>query len=458
MELLERSPGHEEIPGRFVIDSRFAYLPPMPPQHVPEAPPETLRRSLRLVDVAALGVNGVIGTGIFFLPGKVAAMLGPAAVVTFVISAVMCGLLVFCFAEVPSRFRTTGGPMLYAEAAFGRTTGFVVGWLGWPARLASGGALANALFIAAVTLFPAVQDHRTLFLIAAIAVFAGVNAAGVALGAGVTNFFTAAKLLPILLLIGVGVFHIRGELFLPFAPHGFGETGAATLIILYAFVGFETLTVPAGEMRDPVRTIPRALLLVMGLVTIVYLLIWVVCAGVLPGLAGADNPVADAAAVILGPVGGTIVAAGIFISVLGVNAGLALVAPRYLYALSHEGMLPAQLGRVHPRTRTPVTAIAVTATLILALALTGSFAELAMMSIAARLAEYVATSAAMLRFRATRPNEPPAFRAPAGPIVAVLAIGLSLWLLVQSNPVRLAWGGVAIAVGLALHLPLRRRA
>jgi amino acid transporter len=243
----------------------------------------------------------------------------------------------------------------------------------------------------------------------------------------------------------------------PFAPHGYGDIGGATLVILFAFVGFEVVSVPAGEMRDPVRSLPRALILVMAMVTVIYLLLWAVCAGTLPELAGAENPVADAANVILGPLGGTMIAAGIFVSVLGVNSASALVAPRCLYAVARDGMLPGFLAFVHPRTRTPVAAIAGTAALTLLLALSGSFVQLAVMSMVARMAQYLATCGALLRLRATRPDDPPGFRAPAGPAVAILAMLLCAWLLAESDPRHLMWGAVAVVAGLALHLPFRRR-
>ena len=421
----------------------------------PDQPSEPLRRSLKLFDIVALGVNGVIGTGIFFLPGKVAAMMGPAALLTFLISAILCSLLILCFAELASRFTATGGPMLYAEAAFGRTAGFVVGWLSWLTRTIAWAALANGLFTAASTLVPGVESHRVAFLAATIAALGGVNVIGVALGSRITNVITIAKLLPILILIVAGITHIRGELFVPFAPQGFGELGAATLVILFAFVGFETVTIPAGEMCEPTRCIPRALILVMSLVTVTYLLLWAVCAGTLPQLAGAANPVADAAVVILGPIGGTMIAVGIFVSVLGVNSATALVAPRALYALARDGMLPRFLAGVHPRTGTPVAAIVVTSGLTLLLAASGSFVELALMSMVARMTQYYATCGALIRLRATRPDEPPAFRAPAGRAVAVLAMLVCTWLLVEADPRHLAWGAVAIVAGLALHFIAR---
>lgn len=421
----------------------------------PTAGGERLRRSLRLIDVAALGLNGVIGTGIFFLPGEAAALLGPASLVPFLISAVLCSLVVLCFAEVSSRFDATGGPMLYAAEAFGTTAGFVVGWLTWLTRLTAWAALANALLTATASLVPGVMDYRIVFLVSTIGVLAVVNVFGVSLGASVMNVVTVAKLLPIVALIGVGVFWIRGDLFVPFAPRGLGDMGEATLIILYAFVGFELLTVLAGETREPTRVLPRALLIVMVVTTAVYLLLWAVCTGTLPELAGAASPVADAAAVVLGSRGGAVMALAILVSAFGVNAACALVAPRCLYVLAHRRMLPAPFGWVHHVYRTPVVAIVVTAGLTLALAISGSFVQLAVLSVIARLTQYVTTCAAMLWFRARRPAEAPDFRAPGGAVTAVSAISLCGWLLFEGGVGNLLWGAIAVAVGLGFHLPLR---
>jgi amino acid transporter len=425
------------------------------PLHGNEGRPETLKRSLGLMSVVAIGLNGVIGTGIFFLPGNVAGMLGPASVLTFLVSAFLCTLLVLCFAEVGSRFSGTGGPMLYSHVAFGDASGFMVGWLTWVVRITAWGALSNGLVTAISTMMPAAQDYRVAIIVVLIATLSAINIIGVKMGAGVTNFFTAAKLIPLVFFVAIGVFHIRGDLFTPFAPHGFGEIAPATLIILYAFVGFEVLTIPAGEMRDPQKSVPQALILVMSFVSIFYLLIWAVCTGTLSTLAGSESPVAEAAMEFMGPRGGGLIAFGIFLSVLGINAGSALVSPRCLYALAHEGYIPRPIGWVHPRTRTPVAAILITAAVTLVIALSGSYLELAIISVIARFAQYIPTCLAVLYFRWKRPDEVPGFRVPGGPVVPVLAIALCVWLLAESEPRQLFWGLVALVAGLVIYLPMR---
>ena len=422
----------------------------VPPPQTGTAP-EPLNRSLGLWDVVAIGINGVIGTGIFLLPGSVAAMMGPAALVTYLISALLCTFVVLCFAEVGSRFRGTGGPMLYTQSAFGELPGFLVGWFIWLTRITAWGALANGMVAAATALWPAAHDYRVAIIVVLISALAATNIAGVSVGARVTNFFTGAKLLPIGIFLAIGLFHIRRDLFTPFSPVGFGEIAPTTMVILWAFVGFEILTVPAGEMRNPRRSVPRALVLTMLTVSAVYLLIWAVCTGTLPTLAGSENPVAESAIEFLGPRGGALIAFGILLSVLGINAGNALVAPRALYALAHKGFLPRRLAWVHPGRKTPVVSILVTSGATLALALSGSYIELAVVSVVARFAQYIPTCLAVLYFRKKLPDDPPGFRVGGGPIVPVLAVALCFWLLIESEPRRLLWGFAGLVAGLFIY-------
>ncbi len=421
---------------------------------------EGLRRELKLRDVVAIGINGIVGTGIFFLPGQAAALLGPAALLTFLIAAAAALSMVFCLAEAGSRFRGTGGPMRYAQAAFGDLTGFSVGWMAVVTRFAAWGALSNAMVTALDVLLPGAADYRTVILCALFAGLATVNIAGIRWTAVVTNFFTLAKLLPILFFIGFGLFHLEVDLYRPFAPQGYSNLGAGTLLIFFAFAGFELLPVPAGEMRNPRKSVPRALFLVMALVIVVYLGIWAVCAGTLPTLAGSESPVSDAAAVFLGPAGALLVSLGILMSVLGVNAATSLSASRFLYALGAAGQIPRIFGRVSPRTGAPVAAIVFTTAVTLAIALSGSFVELAVLSVVARFTQLIPSCVAVLVFRRTRRDDPPGYRVPLGPTIPVIALALCVWILAQAEPLQLFWGAVALAAGwvfyAARHLSDRR--
>lgn len=414
-----------------------------------------LKRELRLPDVAAIGINGIVGTGIFFLPGRAAEMLGPAALLTFLIAAVLSLLLVGCFAEVGSRFRGTGGPMRYAEAAFGDLAGFSVGWMGLVARISSWGALANALVTALASISATATTYRVGILCGLFAGLAIVNISGIRWTAVVTNIFTLAKILPILFFIVVGAFFIDTDLYRPFAPHGYSALGQGSLLILFAFVGFEVLGVPAGEMRNPRSSVPKALFGVIGLVVVIYLGIWAVAAGTLPTLAGSASPVVDSAATFLGPGGTLLIKVGILMSVIGVNAAVSLSASRFLYALGARGQVPRFLGSVRATTGAPVPAILCTTALALAIALSGSFVELAVLSVVARFAQMMPTCIAVLVLRRQRREDPPGYRLPFGATIPVLALLLSLWVLSQAELRQFLWSAFALLIGLILYATSR---
>lgn len=408
---------------------------------------ESLRRELTLRDVIAIGINGIVGTGIFFLPGEAAALLGPAALITFLIAAATGLSMVFCLAEVGSRFRGTGGPMRYAQAAFGDLAGFSVGWMAVVTRFAAWGALSNALVTSLDVLLPGAAGHRTLILTALFAGLAAVNVSGIQWAAVMTNFFTVAKLLPMLFFVGVGMFHIEPGLYRPFAPNGYSNVGAGTLLIFFAFAGFELLPVPAGEMRNPRQSVPLALFVVMGLITTVYLGIWAVCAGTLPTLAGSESPVSEAAALFLGPTGSLLVSLGILMSVLGVNAATSISSSRFLYALGHAGQVPRIFGKVNQATRAPTAAILFTSAVSLGIALSGSFVELAVLSVVARFTALIPSCLAVIVLRRKLPHDPPGYRVPLGPVIPLIALALCLWILGQAETRQLFWGAIALVAG-----------
>ena len=415
---------------------------------------EQLQRRLGLIDVYALAVGSVVGTGIFFLPGKAAAAMGPSALLALLIGALLAGLLALCYAEAASRFQGSGGAMTYAQAAFGDTVAFGVGWATWIARVVSWAALGNIFVISLALLWPAAENHRLLLLFGLYGVLTALNLRGVELGGRTNTVLTALKLLPLLAFVGIGLWFVETKHFTPFAPNGYGGLGATTVLMLYAYVGFEGVVIPAAEMRDPRRSLPMSLLLGTATVFLLYVGIWTVCTGTLPNLAGADNPVGEAASTFLGPIGATLVQAGIVVSVVGINAFMALVTPRALYSLGLTRLLPPWFGAVNAR-RVPSRAILLTAAVAFALALSRSFEQLAVISVVARIAQYVPTCLAVLRLRRI-PDAPPAlFRVPFGPLLPALAIAVCAWLLLETPLDRLLWGAVGVAAGMALYGPWR---
>ncbi|MEN0065127.1 MAG: APC family permease [Myxococcota bacterium] len=407
-------------------------------------------------DIAAIGLNAVIGSGIFLLPGSAAENLGPAALAAFAVAGGLCLLIALCFADAGSRFSGTGGPSLYAEAAFGPFVGFQVAWISWIIRVVSWAALANGFAMALAVVVPSLSEWTTQVATGVLVALGVANGFGVRLGASIVNGLTVVKLIPLLAFVAIGIFAADLGRLEPFAPHGWSPLGATVLLVLWAYAGFENVGVPAGEVRNPQRAVPRALVGVMALVTVLYLLVFWVAATTHPSLAGSGAPVAEAAMEVMGSVGGPFIAVGIAISVLGTCAGSAIVAPRFLYALVADRPRFPILARLHPVTGAPIPAIVVSTVISVILAASGSFEQLAVVSVVARFAQYIPTCLAVLVFQ--RRGSPPTqgFTLPGGPTIPVVTTVLCLGLLALAPGPRLLAGCAAVLAGLPAYGLLRR--
>ena len=412
-----------------------------------------LKRSLTLFAVVSLGINGVIGQGIFLLPGKAAHKMGPAALLGLLIGALLCFCIALCFAEVGSRVKGTGGADLYARKAFGEFVGFEVGWMTCCVAVIAWATLSNGFTEVFAAFVPAVGKGWVQKAVA-VGVVTGltlVNLRGAKMGAAVVKFFTVAKLLPIATFIIVGLFYLEPNNFSPFAPHGYSPIAETTIYLLYAYVGFETMVVPAGEMSNPQKAVPLSLFIVLATSTIVYLLVYIVATGTFAGLAGADNPVYMAAGQFMGSLGGNLILAGIVLSVFGTNAGSALVSPRRFFALAERGDLPKAMAYVDPETGTPVSAVILTWILAVALTLSGTFEQLLVLGVVARFAQYIPTTLAVLVLRRRDDFDPKAgYTIPGGPIVPLITLSLCGWLLYNVDPQKLVMGGFALYIGAIL--------
>ncbi len=280
---------------------------------------EGLVRGIRRWDLVAVTINGIIGAGIFGLPSKVYALIGSYSLIAFVVCALVVMLIILCFAEVGSRFEQTGGPYLYAQEAFGPAVAFEVGWLIWLARLTAFAANCN-LMISYLSFFwvPANSGViRAAIIVAVVFALTSLNILGVRQAAIASNIFTIGKLLPMLIFIAVGLFFLRPQSFALGARPSTGAFSQSVLLLLYAFTGFEMAVIPAGEIKNPQRDLPRALLIAMAVIATTYILIQVVCIGTLPELAKSTKPLADAGQHFMGTAGAAIISAGAIISVAG---------------------------------------------------------------------------------------------------------------------------------------------
>lgn len=418
---------------------------------------EGLVRGIRRLDLVGLVLNSMIGAGIFVLPAKAYGLIGTYSIIAFVICAFVVVLIILCFAEVSSRFTETGGPYRYAREAFGPAVGFQVGWMNWIARISAYATNCN-LLIVYLSFFwpPAGSGFRRAIIITGITLsLTAINYLGVRDAAITSNVFTVAKLAPLVLFISVGLFFLNSGNFTLGNYPTYGSFSTAVLLLIYAFTGFENAGVPAGEIVNPRRNLPRAILSAMAIVAVFYILIQVVCIGTLPNPAGTERPLAEAASRFLGPIGTSVIVAGAITSVIG-NLNVAILStPRIPFAMSLHRELPNVLAAVHPRFRTPHVSILITAGLMLALTLSSTLIYALTISTIARLLAYAATCAALPTLRRKK-NAPVAlFMVPGGTVISVIAVLLSFWLLSNSTLREGRDAAIAVAAGLAIYFVYR---
>lgn len=360
---------------------------------------DTSRRDAGLVrtvgtwGLAASTIGVVVGATIFVVPAQVAANIGPYAPVAILICAIAVGSVAICFAEGGSRIPSSGGAYGYIEAAFGPLSGYVAGTLLWISDVLASGGIAAALADAMVTLLPQSMKApaHAVIIIGTIGGIAIVNVGGVTRAMRLISATTLLKLIPLVVFVIAGLGAMHSGNFQPSAGAGNSSgLGRAVILVLFAFMGMETSLCASGEVLRPERTIPRALALAMGSVTLLYIGIQVVAQGILgPSLASSQVPLADAMAHI-SPALQWLMLAGAAVSMLGFLTSDILASPRILFAFARDGLLPSVLGRVHTRSHTPQVAIICYATLAAVLALTGTFAELAVLSALATAPFYIA--------------------------------------------------------------------
>ena len=322
-----------------------------------------MRRSLGLFDVVCIGLNAIVGSGIFLLPDDLFREMGVLSPLAFLLCAVGLLPVALCFAEAASTVDRSGGPYVYAGQAFGKLTGFGVGWMCFANSAFSFAAVASAAAAYFGRLVPAFSGEATVkgVALAVILGFAVLNYLGARPGAVAVNLFTIAKFTVLVILVGSLVPEASFDVAQSTPSRGLAGIGSATFIALFAVQGFEVVPVPAGETRAPERQIPIAVVTSLLAASVLYLLVQTVLVGSYAGLgAESDTPLADAAIAVV-PALGVVVAIGGLISTLGFVSGSALGTPRYLYAAAVDGHLPAALAAEHPRYSSPHVAVIATA-------------------------------------------------------------------------------------------------
>jgi len=406
------------------------------------------------VSLLALGVNGIVGVGIFFVPADLAGRApGMGSVLVFAATALALLPVALCFAVLGRRYHTDGGPVVYARAAFGELASFLVGWVTYVSAIASAAAVTSGLTGAVL------PETRAAFhgLAAAVlvSVLAAVAGAGIVISARAWTTLTALKLLPLLALavLAIGLLLAPGPPAAAAPAAGSPSWLAAGLLAMFALQGFEIVPVIAGHVRSPARAIPLATVGALALAAVLYVILQAACVRALPQLATSLAPLADTARVLGGPLLSRAVAAGTTVSALGIAFAMMVTTPRYLSALAEGGRLGLGLEAMNPR-GVPARALLVTWALVALLLQSGSRAELFALSSVAVLMQYGVTAAslAVLAVRRERGLSLP------HAILALPALAVALALGAGASRREAGVAAAAVLLGLALRWGARRAA
>ncbi len=425
------------------------------PVHAAAEP--TLRRVIGVRGLAAAIFNITVGAAIFVLPAHMAASLGAAAPLAYLVCAVATALVALCIAEAGSRVPQSGGPYAYVGTALGPYAGYLCGVLLWLGITLAMGAVSTVFADAVAGLLPGVGGRlpRAVLLISCLTGLAVVNIRGAALGSQVSGVATVAKIVPLIAFVALGLSHVRAvNLALGSFP-SLSRLGESGLLLMFAFFGMESALQVSGEVRDAARAVPRAIALAVTGVGVLYIAVQLVAQGILGSALAAPEtakaPLAAAAVQFAGPTGSTLILIAMIVSTFGFMTATMLSTPRTLFALAVDGYLPQSLASVHRAHHTPHVTIAIQGAIVCAIAITGTYVKLAIMADVAILLVYLACCLGVWRLRrldvgaAAMP-----FVMPGGRVVPWVAAGLIVALLARATAQ--AWlltGGVMAAASVA---------
>jgi amino acid transporter len=428
---------------------------------MPGTAKKQLVRGIGFLGISILALNSMIGAGIFALPTEIAATAGNLSPWLFLIVGVLVLTIVLTFAELASYFQNSGGPVLYTRTAFGPLVGFSTGWLLYVSRMAAFAANATVIPVFLGSYWPALAEGtgRAVLISVVCIGLTVVNYVGVKNGVRTVAVFTFLKLTPIVLMILLGLQYVTPGTLIPDALPQMSEMGGTTLLLVYAFVGFESATIVSGETVDPRKTMPRALVATVLGTAALYFLIVLVFISVLPGASSNGATLIDVGAKLAGPAGAVTITFAAIFSITGNLSAIMLAVPRLTFALSEERLLPRWFGDVHERFATPGNSVLFLGALSLIFAISGSFAFLAAASSLTRLICYFLSIAALpaIRRQADEDTRANAYRLRGGYAIPLLALLLCVWIAMQSSMDAWKLTGGLLLFGLVLFAIARQR-
>ncbi len=420
-----------------------------------------LKREVGVLGLSTNIINIIIGGGIFVLPAIVAASLGAASIMAYLFCGLVIILVMNCFAELGSVYTGAGGSYNYIESSFGAYPGFLTAVLIVLASISGDAAVANAIADILGSFSPVFNQFwsRSLLFISLFFGFGYMNIIGLKKGVGVVKIVTFIKLAPLLLIIFFGYIEVDfTNLYWKTFPST-RNLGEMSLILFFAFIGAEKGLSLSGEVKNPKKTIPKAIALSIAVILIIYILIQVISQGVLGDtLSQYDkNPLAQVANIILGPVGFVIMTIGAAISMIGSLSSKILSMPRVIFAASKNGVIPIKkLAIIHKKFATPYVSILVYICLGFLFSIIGGFKELAIISSASTLLIYLGISFATLKLKATKvTKKSEGYQVPGGYVVPVLSSIAILWLLSKLSEEKIMIFGLVLILLSSLFFFLR---
>lgn len=413
-------------------------------------------RSLSLADAIGIGVNGIVGSGVYLLVAPLAAAGGGASALGVIACGLLCVLIALCFAELSSMFERSGGPYVYARQAFGSAVGFGVGWLGMATGILGLAAVSVGFAGALARFVPSAATARVPIAVGLIWALGAINYIGVKAGGRTSTILSVIKIAPLIIL---ALFGLR---FISFSAIHFDTGGIVRSAFLAIFMmsGFEYAAVPAGEVTDAKRNVPLAIVGSLAFACLLYAALQLVSVGALPDLAQREQPLPDVAALLF-PNGARLIGITAVLSMAGFCSSVALVAPRYFLALAEDGYLPAFLTRTS-RYQTPGAAILTSTAFASGLAILLGYASLVDVANVVILSGYGLTSLACLVLRYKMPDAHRRYRLPFGPLIPLLATCSAAALLISARPraAEFRFSGMLLLIGFAAWLAtwLARRA
>lgn len=411
--------------------------------------PNKLVRSIGIFGSAMLILNGIVGAGVFVLPATIAPMAGIISPWLFLAVCVLIITLVLTFAELASYFEKSGGPVLYTSEAFGPVIGYGAGWLYYISRTTAFAGNAHVMAVYLGALWPWLADGAGKMTAIAF-VCLGLtlaNLKGAKNGIRALAVFSFFKVTPLLVLILLGLQYVTPETLFPKEMPVIDDFGGVVLLLLYAYVGFETALITAGETDKPKTTIPKALIYTVLSMGILYFLVMLVYVSIFSGVVAQGSTLVDVGQKIAGPIGAVSITLTAIFSINGNLSGTMFAAPRLTYSMAEQNLLPKWFMKLKGKEASPVNSILFFSALCTALALSGTFMLLAISTSLSRLIIYILCILALpiVKYRATEESKENSFKLKGGYLIPVISLIICCWAASHSS-----FEALALIMGLLL--------